>query len=109
MSTNKKFAHKLVAQAAKEMAACWYEEAAHDNTFYSYYPKQKEFIDREWKRFIEPARLTLSSMLGMASTPEWQKEQIFQALIKHASLPGNTPKHTAQTLNPVQPISPMVH
>lgn len=98
MSTNKKFAHELVASTAKEMAACWYEEAAHDNQFYEFYPSQKKFIKREWHRFVEHARKTLAGMLGSSVVAEWQKEQIFEALIKHASLPGNIDKRVAKQM-----------
>lgn len=98
MSTNKKFAHELVAETAKEFAAAWYEEAAHDNTFYAYYPSQKGFIKREWFRFVEAARKHLALMLGMSATPEHQKEQIFDALVKHSSLPGNVDPRVAKTL-----------
>ena len=93
--TNQKLAHELLAATAKEMAGCWYEEAAHDNEFYAFYPKQAQFINREWHRFIEAARMTLVGMLGSPMTPEWQKEQISEALIKHASLPGNIDKRVA--------------
>lgn len=95
MSTNQKLAHELVAETAKDMAACWYEEAAHDNEFYKFYPKQKLFINREWPRFIAAAKATLALMLGRTDTPEWQKDQITDALIKHASLPGNIDRRVA--------------
>lgn len=85
----------MVAEVAKEMAACWYEEAAHDNEFYAFYPQQKAFINREWKRFIAAAKATMAQMLGKVETPEWQKEQIMDALVKHASLPGNIDKRVA--------------
>lgn len=99
MSTNKKFAHKLIAETAKEFAGAFYEEVAHDDTFYKYYPKQKFFIQREYRRFIETARLQLSKMLGMSTTPEWQKEQIFEALIKHSEMPGNIDPRVASELS----------
>lgn len=98
MSAHKKFAHELVASTAKEMAGCWYEFAAHDNEFYKFYPKQKVFIDREWKRFIDAAKQQLALMLGRTDVPEWQKEQIFDALVKHASLPGNIDRRVAESL-----------
>lgn len=94
----KRFAHTLVAETAKEMAACFYDEAAMDDMFYKFYPQQKKFIKREWHRFVEAARLSLSKMLGMATTPDWQKEQIFEALIKHASMPGNIDQRVAQNM-----------
>ncbi len=98
MSTHQKLAHTLVAETAKEMAACWYEEAAHDNEFYAFYPKQKMFINREWKRFITASKQQLSLMLGDPMVPEWQKEQIFEALVKHASLPGNIDRRAAKMM-----------
>lgn len=98
MSTHQKLAHELVAATARDMAACWYEEAAHDNEFYGFYPKQKQFINREWPRFIAAAKATLALMLGKPETPEWEKEQIMDALVKHASLPGNIDKRVAAQL-----------
>jgi hypothetical protein len=98
MSTHKRFAHELIANTAKDMAACFYEEAAHDNDFYRFYPNQKMFIAREWKRFVEHARKQLAEMLGRSDIPEHQKEFIHDALIKHASLPGNTPVRQARQL-----------
>ncbi len=95
MSTNQKLAHELLAKTAKEMAAAWYEELAHDNEFYAFYPKQQMFINREWKRFIDLAKQQLTLMLGNPAVEEWQKEQIFDALVKHASLPGNIDKRVA--------------
>jgi hypothetical protein len=93
---HKKMAHELVAETAKEMAGAWYEEAAHDDEFYAFYPSQNKFIKREWHRFIEQARQTLASMLGRVGVDEWQKEQIFDALLKHASIPGNMDPRVAK-------------
>jgi hypothetical protein len=92
----RKFAHELIAETAKEMAATWYEDAAHDDDFYAFYPSQKKFIKREWGRFIDMARQTLAGMLGRTDVEEWQKEQIFDALIKHASMPGNMDRRVAE-------------
>lgn len=98
MSAKPKFAHELVAQTAKEFAAAWYEEAAHDNDFYKFYPNQNKFIKREWPRFIDMAKKQLAVMLGMTTTPEWEKEQISDALIKHASIPGNINRDVAKRM-----------
>lgn len=98
MSTNQKMTHELIARAAKEFAGAWYEEAAHDNEFYAFYPKQQEFIRREWKRFVEIAKQQLTLMLNNEMVPEWQKEQIFEALLKHASLPGNIDPRVASKI-----------
>lgn len=101
MASKQKFTHTLIAETAKEMAACWYEEAAHDNDFFHFYPKQVNFVKREWKLFVEPARETLAKMLGNELVPEWQKEQIFDALVKHASMPGNIDRRIVnQMTNP---------
>ncbi len=96
--THQKLAHVMVADVAREMAACFYDEAAHDNEFYKFYPKQKMFINREWKRFVGAAKATLAQMLGKIETPEWQKEQIMDALVKHASLPGNIDPRVADRM-----------
>lgn len=96
MTKKAKFAHELLAATAKEFAACFYEEAAKDNEFYKFYPQQKKFVKREWHRFVETARIQLSKMLGMAHISEFQKEQIFDALVKHASLPGNVDNRITQ-------------
>lgn len=109
MSTNKKFAHELVAATAKEMAACWYEEAAHDNDFYRFYPNQNKFIKREWPRFIDGAKAQLAIMLGDAMRPEWEKDQIADALIKHAGLPGNASRHEARQFIKMNPEAVRVH
>lgn len=98
MSTHQKLAHELVAKTAQEMAAAFYEELAHDNDFYKFYPKQEQFIKREWPRFIAIAKSTLAQMLGNPAIPEWEKEQIMDALVKHASLPGNIDRHVAAQL-----------
>lgn len=92
MTRKSQFCHELLAATAKEFAGAFYEEAAHDNEFYKFYPTQKRFIKREWHRFVESARMQLSKMLGMSQVSEFQKEQIFDALVKHAALPGNVDK-----------------
>jgi hypothetical protein len=102
-SRTNKLAHEMLAETAKEMAGAWYEEAAHDNEFYAFYPKQKFFINREWHRFIPAAKTQLAVMLGMSDeqVPEWQKERIADALIKHASLPGNVDPRVAARVAPI--------
>ena len=97
MTTNAKFAHELVAKTAREIAGEFYEMAAHESDdFFHYYPKQDAFIEREWKKFIEAARLSLSKMLGDSTMNEYQKEIIFDALVKHAALPGNVDRRVAE-------------
>lgn len=94
--TNQKLAHELVAETAKEFAGVFYEEAAcESDDFFHYYPDQKDFVAREWPRFVETARLQLSKMLGQPNVNEVQKEIIFEALLKHSSLPGNVDKRVS--------------
>lgn len=82
-----RFAHNLVADTAKAMAGEWYETAAHDNTFYKYYPNRGKFIAREWGRFIGMARRQLALMLGNPKYPESLKDQILDALCLQNTLP----------------------
>lgn len=96
--THQKLAHKLVADTAKEMAGAFYEDAARDNAFYKHYPSQNFFVNREHHRFIDMAKQQLSLMLGRNDIPEWQKEIIFDALVKHASLPGNIDRRVAHMM-----------
>lgn len=94
--THQKLAHELVAETAKGVAGAFYEIAASESDdFYRMYPKEKDFIRKEWSRFIDIAKKQLSAMLGMAHVDENQKAQIFDALIKHASLPGNIDKRVS--------------
>lgn len=78
--------HKLIAETAKEMAACAYEECAKKNDFYKAYPSQKAFVSRHWKNFVGFARSTLASMLAMNHVDDSTKEQIADALFADRSL-----------------------
>jgi hypothetical protein len=78
--------HKLVAETAKEMARCWYDEAAHDNDFYREHPNVALFVDRRWRNFIRHARANLAKLLSSSSVPEDQKAQIYEALIKDGAV-----------------------
>jgi hypothetical protein len=99
MSTNQKFTHKLIAATAREFAGAFYEEAASgSDDFFKYYPNQRMFVRREWKRFVEVARKQLAAMLGFSTTPEWQKEEIFEALVRHSEIPGNIDKRVADQI-----------
>jgi hypothetical protein len=84
---DKRMVHVLVHKTAREMAGAYYEHAAHDNTFYHYYPSQKFFIDYEWHRFIAIAKQTLATMLSNPATPEAHKQDIYHALVLDATLP----------------------
>jgi len=87
--------HKLLAQTAKEMARCWYEEAAHDNDFYREHPNIHLFVDRRWGNFIRHARSALTDMLAMPNVPENQKAEIYDALLLNGAVNAaiNSPLH----------------
>ena len=80
-------AHRMVAEAAKGIAAEWYENAAHDNAFYNHYPSMKYFVEREWHLFIQHARSALGKMLALPNYSEAMKAQIHEALIADKQLP----------------------
>lgn len=82
--------HQMVAKVAKEAAGAWYENAAHDDQFYHYYPSQKFFIDYEWRRFILIAKKTLTDLMSSPNTPEAYRQDIYHALILDATLPYST-------------------
>lgn len=82
-----KACHFLVWKTATELAGQHYEKAAHDNLFYHYYPTEKFFLARETHQFITMAKSILLGMLGMPSVCDAMKEEIFDALIKQASIP----------------------
>lgn len=84
-----KYAHKLVAETAKEIAAAAYEDMARDNNFYRLWPKQKIFVAKHYKNFIRPARECLARMLGMDKFSEETKDEILQALLLDRALPPN--------------------
>lgn len=87
-----KACHFLVWKTATELAGQHYEKAAHDNLFYYYYPTEKFFLARETHQFITMAKSILTSMLGRTDICEAMKEEIFDALLKQASIPkGGTP------------------
>lgn len=102
MAGKPKYTHKLIAATAREFAGAFYEEAASaSDDFFKYYPNQRFFIRREWRRFVEVARKQLAAMLGMSTIPEWEKEQIFEALLKHSAIPGNVdPRVVHNVINP---------
>lgn len=95
MRTNDaRMVHKLVKETAMELAGAFYEvTAGKSNEFYAAFPNQKMFIRKEWQKFVMVARNVLGHMLGLQSTPEGQKQQIYDALINDMKLPYS-PKET---------------
>lgn len=84
---DKRMVHKLIKATARDLAACYYEHAAHDNQFYHFYPSQPFFVDYEWHRFILVAKQTLSDMLANPNTPDAYKQDIYHALLLDSTLP----------------------
>lgn len=81
--------HELVAETAKEMCRCYYEEAAHDNDFYAKWPTSTDFLVRRWHMFIQPAKAHLAELLHPdkhSMTTEEQRAQIHEALLKQAAV-----------------------
>jgi len=81
--------HELVAEVAKGIAAEFYEIAAQDNNFYKLWPSQEEWVAAAAPRSVAKAREVLGAMLANSMTPDWQKEQIYEALC----LDGGLPRH----------------
>lgn len=92
LQSDNRLVHKLVRKTAREMAGCFYEFAAHDDTFYRYYPSVKFFMDYEWQRFVSYARQTLTDMLR-GNYPETYKAEIYDALLLDAELPYSVQEH----------------
>jgi hypothetical protein len=87
--SNPKFCHHLIKKTAQEVAGAAYEKLAKDDTFYKAFPDQKEFIQLNWSSFIPQTRRILAQMLANPTFNELAKEDIADALIKDAQLPGN--------------------
>lgn len=86
IESDQRMVHKLVRSTAKEMAATFYEYAAHDDIFYKYYPNMGFFVQREWQKFVFTAKQVLTDMLK-GNYPETYKAQIYEALLDDATLP----------------------
>lgn len=86
-----KYAHKLVAKTAQEIAACAYQDMAMDNAFYKLWPKEREFVNKQWPTFVRQARGALAQMLAMDKYSEKDKQIIMEALMLDVALPkGDT-------------------
>ncbi len=90
--------HVLIRKTAQDMAGAYYENAAHDNMFYHFYPSQKFFMDYEWHRFIEIAKRTLADMLSNPNTPDAHKSDIYHALLLDGTLPFSRQEAQITTL-----------
>lgn len=88
--------HKLVWATAVEMAGELYDLAMRDNRVYARWKAvcpeltpvvaEIKFIELLAPQMIADARTTLAGMLGRPDVPEKQKELIYDALIRDATL-----------------------
>jgi hypothetical protein len=83
------YCHKRIKEIAREIAAEWYESAAHDNVFFKYYPAITGFVAKEWPRFIPHARSVIKQMavnLGRSDYPQAMKDEILEIYFQDHSL-----------------------
>lgn len=76
-----KYAHGLVANTAKELAAEAFDYLAKDNLWFARNPSQKDWIRNSWPMFRDEARKALVALLVHEGTREESKEIISDALI----------------------------
>lgn len=86
-ATSGQCVHWAIAKVARELAGSWYDESAHDNDFFKFYPNENLFIEREYPRFIPLAREMMGNQLGDPKIPECQKEDIYEALMLDRTTP----------------------
>lgn len=92
-----KYAHKLIAKTAQEIAAAAYQDMAMDDDFYKMWPKEKAFVNKMWPTFVRVARATLANMLAMDRYSEAFKDEIAQALMLDHALPAGDTAVLKQT------------
>lgn len=90
-------AHRLVAKTAQDMAAAVFEELMKRDKFYAAYAEshptvprkklQEHFIRKNFWRYLDQARHTLTDMLR-GNYPESLKDEIADALVKDARVRG---------------------
>lgn len=96
-----KYSHMLVSKTAVQICGAAYEMMAKDDSFFKMWPKEKEFVAKQWGNFIRPARESLTKMLTMDSVSQHMKDEILEALLLDRALPsnGDTSLQTPTTLN----------
>lgn len=80
-----------ITELAKELAGAWYENGVNEfgahlsERFYKVWPNVKVFIGRNWTQFLEPARLTMVTMLSApdSAVPPSVKEEIYEDLMAY--------------------------
>lgn len=72
----------MVAETAKKLAAAFYEECAkRSNSWYAKFPKQEDFVNKQWGLWLKLARQALAEALKSETLDQDQKEKIVEALL----------------------------
>lgn len=80
------YTHILIQKTAEEIAGAFYERAASLNAdFYATWPKQRNFIRKNWHSFIPAAREQLTRMLRLDYS-DHVKNEIYEALVNDRSI-----------------------
>lgn len=81
-------AHKLIADTAVAMAQDVYETmCSGSNAIYKVHGDRDDFIRQCAPTLVKAAKVALSQMLGDITVTEWEKEQIYEALMLDNCLP----------------------
>ena len=96
-----KYSHILVSKTAREICGAAYQEMAKDNAFFKMWPKEKEFVNKQWGNFIRPARTALTEILNNGKYSQEVRDEIYQALLLDRALPpkGDTSIQAPTVLN----------
>ena len=81
-----KYAHRQVADTAKELAGAAYDRFALNNEWYKKFPSRRLWVKRAWPLFRDEARKVLAALLTQESIAEYLKESITEALIEDHQL-----------------------
>lgn len=84
-----KYVHEMVAKTAKEIAGEVYEIWASKNSeWYKENRSQKDYVEANWDKFVESARIALAETLRVGNLPDEVKETIAEALILDNTIRG---------------------
>lgn len=75
----------IIEKRAMAIAAFIYDSYRRCGKTDPKYPNERIFIKKNWERFIPKATEQLIEKLGIASTPEDEKMEIYQALTERAN------------------------
>ncbi len=86
-TTNGAMAHWRIVEVAKGIAGKMYDRFAGNDEFYKMFPKEQEYTNTEYGRYIPEARAALAKMLTLPTVSDADKEEIMDALILDRGLP----------------------